>query len=85
MPPVIEKGRKVRMFAVVNIRGEEAYSLLADLGKIPKTDPAVCRRFVGPEGPGTLAELRKLLDIPAPDLSRIDTVEEEKKYKVSKQ
>jgi adenylate cyclase len=84
MPPVIEKGRKIRMFAVVNIRGEGAEALLADLGRVPKTDPAVCRRVIGSEGPGTLAELRRLLDIPAPDLSMVNTGEEEKKYKVSK-
>ena len=32
--------------------------------------------------PGTLAELRKLLGIDAPDLSKVDTGEEEKKYKI---
>jgi adenylate cyclase len=32
--------------------------------------------------PGTLVELRKLLGIEAPDLSKIDTGEEEKKYKI---
>ncbi|MDR1893905.1 MAG: HAMP domain-containing protein [Spirochaetales bacterium] len=34
------------------------------------------------EGPETLAELRELLGIPAPDLSRVDTGSEEKKYKI---
>jgi adenylate cyclase len=33
-------------------------------------------------GPKTLTELRELLGIPAPDLSRIDTGAEEKKYKI---
>jgi adenylate cyclase len=34
------------------------------------------------KGPKTLAELRKLLGIEAPDLSRVDTGAEEKKYKI---
>jgi adenylate cyclase len=34
------------------------------------------------KGPETLAELRELMGIPVPDLSRIDTGAEEKKYKI---
>jgi adenylate cyclase len=33
-------------------------------------------------GPATLAELRRFLGIPAPDLSKVDTNAEEKKYKI---
>jgi adenylate cyclase len=33
-------------------------------------------------GPKTLAELRDILGIPAPDISKVDTDEEEKKYKI---
>ncbi|MDR1142960.1 MAG: HAMP domain-containing protein [Spirochaetaceae bacterium] len=33
-------------------------------------------------GPGTLAEVRTLLGIPAPDISKVDTDAEEKKYKI---
>jgi adenylate cyclase len=34
------------------------------------------------KAPQTLAELRKLLNIPAPDLSKVNTAAEEKKYKI---
>jgi adenylate cyclase len=34
------------------------------------------------QGPRTLAEVRRLLEIPAPDLSKVDTNAEEKKYKI---
>jgi adenylate cyclase len=36
----------------------------------------------GIDGPNTLAELRSLLGIPVPDISKVDTDEEEKKYKI---
>jgi adenylate cyclase len=39
--------------------------------------------FYGAEtGPKTLAELRSLLGIPTPDISKVNTNEEEKKYKI---
>ncbi|GHV83443.1 hypothetical protein AGMMS50212_07900 [Spirochaetia bacterium] len=85
MPSVKVKGKQVRMFAVVNVKDRRLCSkLLADLKKIPKTNPALSRKCVGPKGPKTLAELRKLLGIPTPDLSKVNTDEEEKKYKVKK-
>ncbi|MDR1588101.1 MAG: HAMP domain-containing protein [Treponema sp.] len=39
----------------------------------------------GARGPQTLAELRKLLGIEAPDISKVDTNAEEKKYKIGTQ
>jgi adenylate cyclase len=72
MPPVKVKGKEkpIRMFAVIN--------LARNNGSGPQTSPRT-----GPQtGPRTLAELRTLLGIPAPDLSKIDTGEEEKKYKI---
>jgi adenylate cyclase len=39
----------------------------------------------GAKGPRTLAELRKLLGIEAPDLSKVDTNAEETKYKIGTQ
>ncbi|MDR0390187.1 MAG: adenylate/guanylate cyclase domain-containing protein [Spirochaetaceae bacterium] len=39
----------------------------------------------GVRGPKTLAELRTLLNIKAPDLSRLNTMAEEKKYKIEPQ
>ena len=38
--------------------------------------------FKGVKGPQTLAEVRKLLDIEPPDVSKVDTGSEEKKYKI---
>jgi adenylate cyclase len=37
----------------------------------------------GAPGPATLAEVRSLLHIPAPDLEKVDTNAEEKKYKIA--
>jgi adenylate cyclase len=83
MPPVTENGKKVRMFAVVNIRdAEDAKEMLKQLAEIPKNDIRLCRQCIGPMGPKTVAELRTLLDIPTPDLSVVNVDEEEKKYKV---
>jgi adenylate cyclase len=39
----------------------------------------------GARGPQTLAEVRKLLGIEAPDISKVDTNAEEKKYKIGTQ
>jgi hypothetical protein len=39
----------------------------------------------GAPGPATLAEVRELLRIPAPDLEKVDTNAEEKKYKIAAQ
>ncbi|MDR2418831.1 MAG: HAMP domain-containing protein [Treponema sp.] len=83
MPSVTENGKKVRMFAVVNIRdAEDAKEMLKQLAEIPKNDIRLCRQCIGPMGPKTVAELRTLLDIPTPDLSVVNVDEEEKKYKV---
>ena len=83
MPSVTEDGKKVRMFAVVNIRdAEDAKEMLKQLAEIPKNDIRLCRQCIGPMGPKTVAELRTLLDIPTPDLSAVNVDEEEKKYKV---
>jgi adenylate cyclase len=62
MPPIMVKGKEkpVRMFAVLNLLGDE------------KT----VRK------PATLAELRQILDIPAPDIDKVDVNAEEQKYKI---
>jgi adenylate cyclase len=69
MPPVTVKGkeRPVRLFAVVNLAP-------------PSGDGNSPRNEV--KGPKTLAEVRKLLEIAPPDLSKVDTGAEEKKYKI---
>jgi adenylate cyclase len=38
--------------------------------------------FRDAEGPKTLSEVRDLLGIPTPDISKVDTDAEEKKYKI---
>jgi adenylate cyclase len=84
MGTVTDGGERVKIFAVINMRdGPEAVRLLEDLKKIPKTDPSLCSRCVGPGGPHTLDQLRTLLGIPAPDLSSFNLDEEEKKYSVA--
>ncbi|MDR0685764.1 MAG: HAMP domain-containing protein [Spirochaetaceae bacterium] len=84
MGRVTEGGKGVKIFAVINIKdGPEADSLLEDLKKIPKTDPALCKKCVGPGGPHNIDELRALLGIPKPDLSNLNLDEEEKKYSVA--
>ena len=84
MGRVTEGGEAVKIFAVINIKdGPEADRLLEDLKKIPKINPELCKKCVGPEGPHNIDELRALLGIPAPDLSNLNLDEEEKKYSVA--
>jgi adenylate cyclase len=84
MPPVTERGKKVRIFAVINLRdSKEAEDLLLSSEKIPKTIPAIARQCIGEAGPQTLEALRTMLGIPAPDLSKVNTDEEERKYQVN--
>jgi adenylate cyclase len=84
MPSIRDNGELIRMFAVVNVKqGVENDWLFTALGRISGLDMEICRRFIGPDGPQTLAELRTLLGIPAPDLSKVDVSGEEKKYKLS--
>jgi adenylate cyclase len=83
MPPILQNGKRVRMFALINVRSEEdGLAILNDLENIPKTKRSISEIFVGSKGPKTLKELRSLLGIPTPDLSRVNTSEEEKKYSV---
>jgi adenylate cyclase len=84
MPAVSDKGKTVRMFAVINMQdaGESA-GLMEDLKKIPKMNLALARSCVGPGGPRSLEELRTLLGIPAPDPGSLKTDEGEKKYRLS--
>jgi adenylate cyclase len=71
MPPVSVKGKEkpVRMFAVINLR-----SASVDNGLSFENSPVIRLK--------TLAELRTLLGITPPDLSKVDTGAEEKKYKI---
>ena len=86
MGEITEKGEKISIFAVVNLKdGEESEKLLALLEKIPHIDQEIARRCIGPQGPRTVAEVRTLLDIPTPDLSNLNLDEEEKKYSVKEE
>ncbi|MDR1212263.1 MAG: adenylate/guanylate cyclase domain-containing protein [Spirochaetaceae bacterium] len=84
MPAVSDKGKKVRIFAVINMKDEaESARLMEDAEKIPKMNPALARLCIGPGGPRSLAKLRSLLGIPdpAPDAFRDGWAE--KKYRLS--
>jgi adenylate cyclase len=86
MGEITEKGEKIAIFAVVNMKdGEESEKLLALLEKIPHIDQELARRCVGPTGPRTVADVRALLDIPTPDLTNLNLDEEEKKYSVKEE
>jgi adenylate cyclase len=59
------KEKPLRVFSVVNMWDEaETEAILAGLEKVPKTDAALTRLCVGPEGPRTLAEVRERWGIP---------------------
>ncbi|GMO45656.1 MAG: adenylate/guanylate cyclase domain-containing protein [Termitinemataceae bacterium] len=80
---VTEDNARIKLFAVINVRGEEnGEKILRDLKSIPGTDPQICKKCVGIQGPHTLSELRNLLDIAEPDLSALNLDKEEKKYSV---
>ncbi|MDR2491203.1 MAG: adenylate/guanylate cyclase domain-containing protein, partial [Spirochaetaceae bacterium] len=84
MPSVTERGETVKIFAVINTAAEEeSENLLKILDSMPFNDVELNRKCVGPAGPQTLAELRTLLGIPTPDLSKLNLDEEEKKYSLA--
>jgi adenylate cyclase len=84
MPPVTVNGKNVRIFAVINMADPEmAEELLRDAAKIPKMNPEINRRCLGPGGPQTLKELRALLKMETPDLKNLDLEDGEKKYRIA--
>jgi adenylate cyclase len=83
LPSVIQNGRKVRMFTVINVKTkEDADAILADLEKIPDTFRRICEHYIGEDGPKTFDDIRTLIGIPTPDLSTVNMDKEEKKYKL---
>jgi adenylate cyclase len=83
LPAMTEKDGAIstRLFAVINLRdGKQIKRLFEELEQIPKIDMTVAGRFVGTGGPHTLKDLRSLLGIREPDLSK--AVTDEKKFKV---
>lgn len=84
MGVVTNDGRKVKIFAVINIKsGAEADRMLLDLKKVPKTDIEICKKYIGPGGPQNIRELRTLTGMPEPDPANLNLDEEEKKYNVA--
>ncbi|MDR0645293.1 MAG: HAMP domain-containing protein [Treponema sp.] len=84
MPSVIEKGRKIRIFAVVNMEDpDEVDDMLQRLDAMPKNIRRITRQCIGASGPQTLSDVRSLLGIATPDLSKVNTEAEEIKYKIS--
>ena len=70
-------------FALVNVKSEEQTRLLIkEMEGLPKIRMAVARQFAGPEGPKTLYELRKILDISAKEINKVFTDDKEKKFKI---
>jgi adenylate cyclase len=84
MPSFTEKGLKIRLFALINVRDpDEEKQLLEDLEKLdPKIDMGEAHRLIGPQGPQTLEELRSLGGLSTPDLSKVNLDEREQKFTV---
>ena len=78
------KGKgKQHFYAVVNIPHFNVQSFFG--GKDPTFEiDEECARTVGPKGPKTLAELRKILGIPQPDFEKVNLNAEENKIQVAK-
>lgn len=76
------KGKgKQNFYAVVNMPQFDIGSFFRMADPDFTVDPA-CETAVGPKGPKTLAQLRKMLGIPTPDFERVNLDEEENKIKV---
>lgn len=84
MPSFTEKGVKIRLFALINVRdSDEEKQLLEALEKLdPKIDIREAHRLIGPRGPQTLEELRSLSGLAVPDLSKVNLDEREQKFTV---
>jgi adenylate cyclase len=84
MPSIKEKGKMLRMFTVINVLDRDIEDrLMKTLAALPDIDMGIAGRYVGPYGPRSLEDVRKLWGIEEPDLSKVDVEGEEKKYKVA--
>lgn len=70
---------RVEEMPSVRVKGKEAPIRMFAVINIPKLTGIP---GVGAEGPKTLSEVRRLLEIPEPDFSKVNADEEEKKYKI---
>jgi adenylate cyclase len=85
MPSITDDNQeKIRIFAVINIRSQiEGENTLKLLEQILGIDTQLAKTCIGKDGPQTLSDLRTLLDISTPDLTKVDTGGDEKKYALS--
>ncbi|MDR2447057.1 MAG: HAMP domain-containing protein [Treponema sp.] len=82
LPPIIDKGKKIRLFAVVNVRKIALLErIFSDIEQMPKTNSYTGRLCLGPGAPQNMAELRKMLRLSAPDINKA-THEEKKNYAI---
>ncbi|MDR0539917.1 MAG: HAMP domain-containing protein [Spirochaetaceae bacterium] len=70
MPTIPFSEKKVRVFALINMKDESQIAkMFEELSTIRHIDTDLCGHFIGENGPATLQTLRRLLDIPTPDLT----------------
>lgn len=82
LPPIIDKRGEIRLFTVVNVRKIEILErIFSDIEQMPKANLYTSRLCLGPGAPQNMAELRKMLRLSAPDMSKA-TNEEKKKYAI---
>ncbi|MDR2783879.1 MAG: HAMP domain-containing protein [Treponema sp.] len=80
LPPVKDKGKDIKLFAVVNVRKLATLEwIFSNIEQMPKTNPHTSRLYLGPSAPQNMAELRKMLGLSTPDISKA-MHEGEKKY-----
>ncbi|MBR6914145.1 MAG: adenylate/guanylate cyclase domain-containing protein [Treponema sp.] len=78
------KGKgKQHFYGVVNIPHFNVQSFFGGKDQMFEIDEE-CARTVGPKGPKTIAELRKILGIPQPDFEKVNLNAEENKIQVAK-
>jgi hypothetical protein len=83
LPPITEKGKNIRLFAVINVRKFEILErIFAALEQVPRTNLNTSRLCLGPGGPQNMAELRRMLGLAVPDLNTVKLDEKEKKYAI---
>ncbi len=78
------KGKgKQHFYGVVNMPNFDIAEFFSEKDPLFQVDEA-CSRTVGPRGPKTLSELRKILGISEPDFGKVNLNEEENKIKIAK-
>ncbi|MDR1220710.1 MAG: HAMP domain-containing protein [Treponema sp.] len=71
LPPIRDKGKEIRLFAVVNTRNITILErIFSTIEQTPKTNSHTSRLCLGPGAPQNMAELRRMLGLSAPDISK---------------